>query len=108
MCRSATVAARYPPRWSNTRRIGGRPRAPDTPGDIEVPDRELGQPTELLGALKATGEIGSFRYGLLGAMEDDVKFDAPGRNLHQNGRDYGAVRLLYDRTRKTACMGVSA
>ena len=89
----------------NTRRIGGRPRAPDTPGDIEVPDRELGQPTELLGALKATGEIGSFRYGLLGAMEDDVKFDAPGRNLHQNGRDYGAVRLLYDRTAENGVYG---
>ena len=82
----------------NTRRIGGRPRVPDTPDDIDVPDRELGQPTELQGALKATGEFGSFRYGVLGAMEDDVKFDAGNRNLHQNGSDYGAVRLLYDRT----------
>ena len=82
----------------NTRRIGGRPRVPDTPDDIDVPDRELGQPTGLLGALKATGEFGSFRYGVLGAMEDDVKFDAGNRNLHQDGSDYGAVRLLYDRT----------
>lgn len=82
----------------NTRRIGGRPRPPDTPDDVDVPDRELGQPTELLGALKATGEIGSFRYGLLGASEDDVRFDAGTRNLLQSGSDYGAVRLLYDRT----------
>ena len=82
----------------NTRRIGGRPRAPVAPDDIEVPERELGQPTELLGALKATGEIGPFRYGVLGAVEDSVKFDADDRNLHQDGSDYGAVRVLYDRT----------
>ena len=82
----------------NTRRIGGRPRPPATPDDIDIPDRELGQPTELRGALKATGEIGPFRYGLLGASENDVKFDAGHRNLHEDGSDYGAVRLLYDRT----------
>ena len=82
----------------NTRRIGGRPRVPETSDDIEIPERELGQPTELFGALKATGEIGSFRYGVLGAMEDGVKFDAGNLNLHQDGSDYGAVRLLYDRT----------
>ena len=82
----------------NTRRIGGRPRAPTVPDDIDVPDRELGQPTELRGALKATGEIGPFRYGLLGASENDVKFDAGRLNLHQDGSDYGALRLLYDRT----------
>ena len=84
----------------NTRRIGGRPRPPAMPGefDIPIPDRELGQPTELLGALKATGEAGPFRYGLLGASENDVKFDAGHYNLLQDGSDYGAVRLLYDRT----------
>ena len=89
----------------NTRRIGGRPRAPETPDDIEVPDRELGQPTELLGAIKATGEIGSVRYGVLGAMEDDVKFDADNRNLHQSGTDYGGVRVLYDRTAANGVYG---
>ena len=82
----------------NTRRIGGRPRPPGAPDDIDVPDRELGQPTELHGALKATGEIGPFRYGLLGASENDAKFDVGYLNLHQDGSDYGAVRLLYDRT----------
>ena len=82
----------------NTRRIGGRPRSPTAPDGIDVPDRELGQPTELRGALKATGEIGPFRYGVLGASENDVKFDAGHLNLHQDGSDYGAVRLLYDRT----------
>ena len=82
----------------NTRRIGGRPRPPEATADVDVPDRELGKPTELLGAVKATGEAGSFRYGVLAAFEDDVKFDAGSRNLHQSGSDYGAVRALYDRT----------
>ncbi len=82
----------------NTRRVGGRPRSPVAPDGIDIPDRELGQPTELRGALKATGEIGPFRYGLLGASENDLKFDVGHLNLHQDGSDYGAVRLLYDRT----------
>ncbi len=80
----------------NTRRIGGAPRAPDVPDDVEVPDRELGQPTELLGALKTVGQIGPMRYGLLAAAEDEVKFDVGSTNYHQDGSDYGVARFLYE------------
>ncbi len=83
-----------------TRRIGGAPRPPDAPPGVEVPDRERFQPTELLGAAKATGQTGRLRYGVLGAFEDDVKFDvmdgAQPLNLRQDGSDYGIGRLLYE------------
>ena len=50
------------------------------PDGVTVPRRELGQPTELIGAVKTTGQLGRLRYGVLGASEDDVKFDIPGAN----------------------------
>jgi hypothetical protein len=86
----------------NTRRIGGKPRAPLVGPGVDVPQRELVQQTELMGALKTTGQLGRMRYGLLGAFEEDVKFDVidngqPG-NLHQNGNAYGIARLLYEDT----------
>ena len=56
----------------NTRRIGGRPQAPVLRAGQSVSDRESGLPAELLGAAKATGQIGSFRYGVLTAFEDEV------------------------------------
>ena len=84
----------------NTRRIGGKPRPPAVPPGVTVPKRELIAPSDLLGAAKATGQIGGFRYGVLGAFEDDVRFDAldngqPVR-LEQQGNDYGVARLLYE------------
>ena len=84
----------------NTRRIGGKPRAPLVSDDVEVPDRELVQLTELAGAVKTTGQVGGFRYGVMGAFEEEVKFDVldagQPRNLHQEGNDYGIARLLYE------------
>lgn len=80
----------------NTRRIGGRPRAPDVPDDVTVPARELNQPTELTGALKVVGQFGGFRYGVLGATENETKFDAGELNFHQDGSDYGVARLIYE------------
>ncbi len=80
----------------NTRRIGGAPRAPDVPDDVTVPARELGQPTELIGALKVVGQFGKTRYGFLGAAENEVKFDVGDINYHQEGSDYGVARLLYE------------
>ncbi len=84
----------------NTRRIGGKPRRPQSAADVVIPQRELVQRTELAGAVKTTGQIGSFRYGVMGAFEDDVKFDvvsdAGPENLHQAGNDYGVARLLYE------------
>ena len=84
----------------NTRRIGGPP-------GIEVPDgtvaegAELGRPTDLLGAVKVTGQAGNWRYGLLTAFEDDVRRvaeldDGTPIRLTQDGRDFGVARLLYE------------
>ena len=80
----------------NTRRIGGRPRPPDVPDDVEVPARELGQPTELLGAVKLVGSFGKVRYGVLAASENEAKFDVGEINYHQDGSDYGVARFLYE------------
>lgn len=84
----------------NTRRIGGKPRQPLLTAGVSVPRRELIQPVDLLGAVKVTGQMGHFRYGLLGAFEDDVKFDAVASgqdiNLKQDGSDYAVARLLYE------------
>jgi hypothetical protein len=88
----------------NTRRIGGKPRSPQVAADVVVPQRERVQRTELIGALKTTGQVGSFRYGLMGAFEDEVKFDVEGdpgpQNLHQDGNDYGVARLLYETSQR--------
>jgi len=85
----------------NTRRIGGSALSPNTPDDVSIDSVELNQPTELLGAIKATGQIGQWRYGALGAFENDIKFDGTGDaggdiNLRQSGRNYGVVRALFE------------
>ncbi|MEZ5559944.1 MAG: DUF5916 domain-containing protein [Pseudomonadales bacterium] len=84
----------------NTRRIGGKPHEPSFGPGVVVPDRELVTPTDLIGAVKTTGQFGRFRYGVLGAFEEDAKFDVidngQPRNLYQDGNDYGVARLLYE------------
>jgi hypothetical protein len=84
----------------NTRRIGGLPRAPDNPLDATIEPQDLRQFAQLSGALKATGQIGALRYGLLGATEEESKFDAtiPAGELHlrSEGSNYGILRLLYE------------
>jgi hypothetical protein len=84
----------------NTRRIGGAPTV-DVPGGVLVPGIELSQPTDLYGALKATGQIGGFRYGMLGAMEQDTDLsgldeDDNRVDLDAEGRDFGVARILYE------------
>lgn len=80
----------------NTRRIGGRPRSPDLPDGVSLPARERIQTADLLGAAKATGQIGSFRYGVLAASEDDTLYRLPGQRIEQQGRDFTAFRVLYE------------
>ncbi len=86
----------------NTRRIGGRPAAPILGPGVELPLREEVQPVELMGAFKTTGQVGNFRYGVLGAFEEDIKFDVLDNgqsiNLSAPGSDYGIARLLYENT----------
>ena len=88
-------------RLLHTRRIGAPALRPDTPDGVTLAPDGLGSPADLLGALKATGQRGSLRYGFLGVMEDDARFgafagDVP-MTIHQEGRDFGTLRMLYER-----------
>jgi hypothetical protein len=90
----------------NTRRIGGRPRPPELPSGISLPPRDALRPTDLLGAAKMTGQLGAFRYGVLAASEDETAFDISDQLFFQEGREFGAVRLLYEDTRGAAYRGL--
>ncbi len=83
----------------NTRRIGGPPNI-DVDDDVEVSDADLNKPTELYGAVRATGQNGPWRYGVLSAFEKDVRLPAEvnGQDirLEQSGRDFGVGRLLHE------------
>lgn len=91
----------------NTRRIGARPRAPGFPDDVGLPAREALKVADVLGALKATGQIGGFRYGILGAIEDDTNLRADDDNQYIGlGRDFGAVRVIYEDSKQAAYRGL--
>ena len=84
----------------HTRRIGAPAMRPQTDDGVVLDDDELRRPADLLGAVKATGQRGSWRYGFLGVMEDDAEFNAweggTRLALHQDGRDFGVFRALYE------------
>jgi len=88
----------------NTRRIGGA-AALDIPVGVGIPGFEESRPTDLLGALKVTGQLGGLRYGALGAFEEDptrtgtitqngVTQDV---DIEGEGRNFGVARVLYER-----------
>lgn len=86
----------------NTRRIGGAARF-DVPDDVNVIATDLSRPSDLLGAVKFTGQSGNLRYGTLLASEDDTQVrgnldDGTGINLQAKGRDFSIARLLYEDT----------
>lgn len=80
----------------NTRRIGGRARRPTLPPGTRLPLRQAIQHSDLLGAAKVTGQRGALRFGLLGALEDDSTFTVDGTEYLQDGRTFGALRVLYE------------
>lgn len=80
----------------NTRRIGGRPRAPELPVGSSLSARDRIRTADLLGAVKATGQVGSLRYGVLTAVEEDTAYQFGGQRIEQAGRDFTAFRLLYE------------
>lgn len=100
--------AQYGPRavLVNTRRIGGRPSLPELPGDEEFSDREALKLVELLAAAKVTGQIGSLRYGLLAALEDDTDYLNKDEIYLQEGREFGVIRVLYEDSRGAAYRGL--
>tara|TARA_R110002167_G_scaffold89012_10_gene240172 strand:- start:47132 stop:49537 length:2406 start_codon:yes stop_codon:yes gene_type:complete len=86
----------------NTRRIGGAGLY-TLPTGVTAVATDLSQPTDLLGAVKLTGQNGSWRYGTLFAAEDDSEIrgrDAAGNRvrLQAEGRDFAVGRLLYEDT----------
>ncbi|MEE2823974.1 MAG: DUF5916 domain-containing protein, partial [Pseudomonadota bacterium] len=89
----------------NTRRIGGAPKV-TVPDDVDVAGVEQGKPTDLIGAVKVTGQNGGLRYGLLSAFEGDMSL--PGEftsgalagqatEVDTSGRDFGVARVLYEK-----------
>lgn len=87
----------------NTRRIG-QSASFDVPDDVSVDLVEANQPTELHGAVKATGQNGNWRYGTLLASEDDTQItgrredDGTPVPITAEGGDFAVGRLLYEDT----------
>ena len=86
----------------NTRRIGGA-AIYDVPDDVNVVPTDLSQPSELLGAVKRTGQSGNWRYGTLLASETESQVvgmldDGAQVTLNAVGRDFSIARLLYEDT----------
>jgi hypothetical protein len=86
----------------NTRRIGGAGLY-NVPAGVRVAATDLSQPSDLLGALKLTGQNGNWRYGTMMASEDDSEVrgrDGVGNRvkLEAEGRDFAVARLLYEDT----------
>lgn len=84
----------------NTRRIGSPARDPELPAGVALSIIEDNKPTEVIGALKLTGQSGSLRFGALAAFEEETRFVYDnGLNsgvARQDGRDFGAFRVLYE------------
>ena len=85
----------------NTRRIGGPPKTTKVTG-LTLTGVEENRPSELIGALKMTGQTGQLRYGTLAAFEEDTLLRGQINNtpatVKQLGRDFAAARLLYEDT----------
>jgi len=91
----------------NTRRIGARSPRPDFPDGVELASDERVRLAELFGAAKATGQIGAFRYGVLTAFEKETLFRGDdGQVYGQKGRNFGAIRVLYEDSRGAAYRGL--
>ncbi len=86
----------------NTRRIGSAALY-DIPTGVNVVPTDRSQPSELLGAVKLTGQKGNWRYGTLLASEDDSQIsgtleDGTPVSVSAVGRDFSIARLLYENT----------
>lgn len=84
----------------NTRRIGSAPQF-DIPAGVTVVPTDRSQPSDLLGAVKLTGQNGNWRYGTLFASEDDMQIrgtDAGGERvtINSEGRDFAVGRVVYE------------
>ena len=82
----------------NTRRIGSAPSLPELPESVSISERDKKTiKADLIGALKTTGQYKKLRYGVLAAFEESTAYRADDNNIYnQIGRDFGAIRLLYE------------
>lgn len=86
----------------NTRRIGGAPII-DVPAGVRVTPTDLSQPSDLIGAVKFTGQNGKLRYGTLLASENTMEIegtraDGSTVQLESEGRDFVVGRVLFEDT----------
>ncbi|MDO8907529.1 MAG: DUF5916 domain-containing protein [Pseudohongiella sp.] len=86
----------------NTRRIGASADY-DFPQDFQYTATDRNQPSDLIGAAKATGQTGSLRYGVMIAAEDDAALrglsaDNQQQTIYADGKDFLIGRLLYENT----------
>ena len=107
--RTSSFSGKNPLILVNTRRIGSPPPLPDLES-FEYLDDTPNQPSELLGAAKLTGQFGSFRYGILSAFEE-ASFSrgivlGQTIDVKQEGRDFHALRILYERNDYGARKGI--
>ncbi len=86
----------------NTRRIGASNGAPDIASSSHIDEVERAEETDLLGAMKLTGQMGQFRYGALTAFEDDSVFavtdPSGGYHVTSEGSDFLVTRLLHEQS----------
>jgi hypothetical protein len=86
----------------NTRRIGSAARF-TVPAGVSTIATDLSAPSDLIGAVKFTGQSGGLRYGTLLASEDDSSIrgtrpDGSRVRLEAEGRDFVVGRLLYEQS----------
>lgn len=86
----------------NTRRIGSAALY-TVPQGVSTVATDLSAPSDLLGAVKFTGQSGGLRYGTLVASEDDSSIrgtlaDGSRVRLEAEGRDFVVGRLLYEQS----------
>ncbi len=87
----------------HTRRMGssvnGRRGSPDALESGFFDSAGANRPVDLEGALKTTGQVGNFRYGLLTAFESDTPLavlDGVEAVVHAPGREFGVARLSHE------------
>ena len=88
----------YGPILLHTRRIGSsvgsRRGGPDYEAGVHFDGYDLGKPVDLLFAAKGVGQLGNWRWGALGAAEDDTRLRLRNDDgsLDANGRNFGVLR----------------
>ncbi|MDP2283543.1 MAG: DUF5916 domain-containing protein, partial [Pseudohongiella sp.] len=94
----------------NSRRIGAAATF-DIPSGFSYLPTERNRPSDLIGAAKATGQLGALRYGLMAASENDTALrgfnsDNQPMVINSNGKDFLVGRLLYEDTRGGGRRGI--